>query len=69
VAILSDRVDPRCRTLFESLPIAVKDEILESDADISTREKLNAVIMHHLYELHPDQRDEVMKSIHMTYKD
>ncbi len=62
------RIDPACRFLFESLPIKVKDEILESGADISSREKLNAVIMHHLYELLPEQRDEVMKSIHMTYE-
>ncbi len=61
--------DYKRRMLFESLPIKVKNEILQSGEDISTIENLNAVVMHHLYELKPEQRDEVMNSIHSVNKE
>jgi len=62
------RIDPGCRLLFESLPIKMKDEILESSEDIGTKEKLNAAVMRRLYELQPEQCDEVMKIIRMSAK-
>jgi len=46
----------------------MKDEILESSEDIGTKEKLNAAVMRRLYELQPEQCDEVMKIIRMSAK-
>lgn len=59
-------MNPELRYLFESLPVEVKNELLTSGEDLSTRDAMNAAIMKRLYHLHPDQRDMVMDSIHQA---